>query len=145
MLNAIQIRKIQVLLTIADRAFQWSSRAEEGRDERNTQTNRESDGVKKILQINFKYNISFDELNKAFKDASPVFVKMKGLEWKIWIHDAEKKMSGGIHLFTDMKSLEAGLSVMDKTLEKMGPAISNRETKVFDVLTELSKQTRAPI
>ena len=52
--------------------------------------------MKKILQVNFKYNISFDELLKIFKDAAPLFVNMKGLEWKIWMHDAEKNMCGGI-------------------------------------------------
>jgi len=101
--------------------------------------------VKKILQVNFKYNISFDELLKIFKDAAPLFVNMKGLEWKIWMHDAEKNMCGGIYLFTDMESLQACLSQLGPIFEKLGSALSNIDTKVFDILPELSKLTRAPI
>ena len=70
--------------------------------------------------------------------AKPI-ADVKGLEWKVWLHDPEKKMAGGIYLFKDEKSVEdylAGKIVADVM---KNPALSDIDAKVFDVLPEHTK------
>ena len=100
---------------------------------------------KKILQINMKYHVPEDELGKAFLEAAPKFAAVKGLQWKIWILNPEEKTGGGIYLFEDDKTLKEYLdSELVAGLMKH-PALSDIDAKVFDVLPEHSKITRAPI
>ena len=101
--------------------------------------------AKKILQINMKYKIQADALAKAFMEVAKPIADVKGLEWKVWLHEPEKKMAGGIYLFKDEKSVNdylAGKIVADIMKH---PALSDIDAKVFDVLPEHSKVTRAPI
>ena len=101
---------------------------------------------KKILQVNFKYNMPADALMKAFMELAKPFADVKGLEWKIWAHDGSKKMVGGFYLFKDQASIDGLLKskLVSENLLK-NPAFSDIDVKVFDVLPEPSKITRAPI
>ena len=101
--------------------------------------------AKKILQINLKYKISTDALSKAFMEVAKPVANVKGLEWKVWIHDAEKKMAGGIYLFKDEKSVKDYLNSKIVADIMKNPALSDIDAKVFDILPEHSKVTRAPI
>ena len=101
--------------------------------------------AKKILQINMKYKIQADVLAKAFMDVAKPIADVKGLEWKIWLHDPTKKMAGGIYLFKDEKSVNDYLNGKIVADIMKNPALSDIDVKVFDVLPEHSKITRAPI
>ena len=101
--------------------------------------------AKKILQINMKYKISADVLAKAFMEVAKPISEVKGLEWKVWIHNAEKKMAGGIYLFKDEKSVNDYLKGKIVADIMKNPAVSDIDAKVFDVLPEHSKVTRGPI
>jgi hypothetical protein len=100
----------------------------------------------KILQINMNYDIPFKHLSDASlaREAAQQIANVKGLKWKVWIHNAEEKSLGGIYLFEDEASVKAFL---DSEGEKMASssALSNFSAKVFDVLPDHSKVTRAPI
>lgn len=101
---------------------------------------------KKILQVNFKYSIPADALLKAFMGLAKSFADVKGLEWKIWTYDANKKMVGGFYLFKDQASIDGLLKsklVSDNLMKN--PNFSDIDVKVFDVIPEPSKITRAPI
>lgn len=101
--------------------------------------------AKKIVQMNFKYKVEDDELLKLYNGMANYFVELKGLEWKIWLHDPAKKMSGGIFLFKDEKSVnDFQNSYITPRLMK-NPAVSDVDVKVFDILPELTKMTRGPI
>ena len=100
---------------------------------------------KKILQINMKYKIPVDVLAKAFMEVAKPIADVKGLEWKVWIHDPEKKLCGGIYLFKDEKSVKDYLSGKIVADIMKNPALSDIEAKVFDVLSEHTKVTRGPI
>ncbi len=100
----------------------------------------------KILQINFDYDIPFEHLSDASlarKVAQPI-ADVKGLKWKVWLHNAEEKSLGGIYLFEDEASVKA---YMDSEVAKMASSsrLSNLSAKVFDVLPDHSKVTRAPL
>jgi hypothetical protein len=101
--------------------------------------------MKKILQINMKYKIPADVLAKAFMELAKPIADVKGLEWKIWLHNADKKMAGGIYLFKDEKSVNDYLKSKIVADIMKNPALSDIDAKVFDVLPEHSKVTRAPI
>jgi hypothetical protein len=100
----------------------------------------------KILQINFDYDIPFEHLSDASlarKVAQPI-AEVKGLKWKVWLHNAEEKSLGGIYLFEDEASVKA---YIDSEVAKMASSsrLSNLSVKAFDVLLDHSKVTRAPL
>jgi hypothetical protein len=43
------------------------------------------------------YSIPAEALSKAFMELAKPIADMKGLEWKVWIHDSKNKMAGGIY------------------------------------------------
>ena len=100
----------------------------------------------KILQINFNYDTPYEHLSDASlarKAAKPI-ADVKGLKWKVWIHNAEEKRLGGIYLFEDEASVKAFL---DSEGAKMASSsrLSNFSAKVFDILLDHSEVTRAPL
>jgi len=104
--------------------------------------------MKKILEVNFKYNVTKSELEKAFLQVAPGFGPsgdVKGLLWKIWLVNEAEKSSAGIYLFKDDASVEAFLKGEVFAGVKSHPALSNVEAKVFDILPECTKITRGPV
>jgi len=99
----------------------------------------------KILQINMNYSIPVEDLSKAFMEVAQPIADSKGLKWKVWLHNSEEKSCGGVYLFKDDDSVKAYLdSEIVKGLAS-NPALSNLSVKVFDVLPDHSKVTRAPL
>ncbi len=99
----------------------------------------------KILQINMNYGIAVEVLSKAFMELALPIADVKGLKWKVWLHNAEEKSCGGIYLFEDGASVKAYLDSEIVTGIASNPALSNLSVKVFDVLPDHSKVTRAPL
>jgi thiosulfate/3-mercaptopyruvate sulfurtransferase len=99
----------------------------------------------KILQVNFKINISGNEYEKAAAGAAPVIADVAGLRWKVWIMNEAEHETGGIYLFDDQSSLEAFLAGPIVAKVKSNPAYSNISMKQFDVLDKLTQVTRGPI
>ena len=98
----------------------------------------------KIMQVNFKYVITYDELMKAFDDAAPAFAAVPGLVWKLWLSDKEKSMAAGIYYFKDNVDLDKHLaSDLHKSLFTH-PAIEDLDVKIFDVM-DVSNKTNAPL
>ncbi len=96
----------------------------------------------KILQVNFKYDISKDDLLQALSPHAPAFAEVAGLRWKIWLVNEEASEAAGIYLFEDDSSLDAFLaSPLAPKLEQ------SRESSVkqFEVVDDLSTVTRGPI
>ena len=56
-----------------------------------------------ILQVNYIWDVEEDVANRVADNAER-YNDIPGLQWKLWIRDAETKTSGGIHLFTDRES-----------------------------------------
>jgi len=99
----------------------------------------------KILQINMNYSIPVADLSQAFMGLAQPIADMKGLKWKVWLHNAEEKSCGGVYLFEDDASVKAYL---DSDIVKglaTNSALSNISVKVFDVLPDHSKVTRGPL
>jgi hypothetical protein len=78
-------------------------------------------------------------------DVSQPIADSKGLKWTVWLHNADEKSCGGIYLFKDEDSVKAYLDSEIVAGLKSNPALSNLSVKVFDVLPDHSKVTRAPL
>ncbi len=100
--------------------------------------------MKKILQINYKYNRTRPEQEKASLQSAQTIANVKGIIWKIWIVNEAKKVAGGIYLFEDEASVEAYLKGPIIAAMKNMPVISDFEAKIFDIIPEPTKITQGP-
>jgi Putative mono-oxygenase ydhR len=100
---------------------------------------------KQILQINFNFNVSPNELGKDFGPFAEPIANVPGLRWKIWLLNEAKRESGGIYLFDDAKSVQDYLDGEIISGVKQHPALSNISVKTFDIIEEFSRITRAPV
>ena len=100
---------------------------------------------KKILQVNMKYKVTAAEIAEDFMGLAQPIADVKGLQWKVWLHNEDEKSAGGILLFEDEASLKGYLAGEIVAGIMSHPALSDIEAKVFDVLPEHSKITRAPL
>lgn len=99
-----------------------------------------------ILQVNFSYDISEEELARRSNPArAKIFETLPGLRWKVWIRSPERRESGGIYLFDDRAAAEAYLAGPIVAAMKTMPDTANLTTKMFDVREDVSAVTRAPL
>ena len=101
--------------------------------------------MKKILQINYKYNRTRPEQEKASLQSAQTIANVKGIIWKVWIVNEAEKIAGGIYLFEDEASVEAYLKGPIIAAMKNMPVISDFEAKIFDIIPEATKITHGPV
>jgi hypothetical protein len=101
--------------------------------------------MKKILQINYKYNRTRPEQEKASLQSAQPIANVKGIIWKVWIVNEAEKIAGGIYLFEDESSVEAYLKGPIIAALKSRPVISDFEAKIFDIIPEPTKITHGPV
>jgi len=99
----------------------------------------------KILQINFKFNVSGEEYEKAVSPVAESIADVDGLRWKVWIVNEADKEAGGIYLFDDDSSVQAYLAGPIVANIKSHPALSDISAKAFDVMDKLTAVTRGPL
>ena len=99
----------------------------------------------KILQINFKFNISGEEYEKAVSPIAGPIAAVDGLRWKVWIVNEAENEAGGIYLFADESSVQAYLAGPIVAQLKSHPALSDISAKVFDVMDKPTAVTRGPL
>lgn len=99
----------------------------------------------KILQVNFKFNVSGSEYEQAALSLADEYAAVAGLRWKIWIINEAEKEAGGIYLLEDEASLNA-LFESPLTAKVMNhPALSDFSVKHFDVMDDVTAVTRGPV
>ena len=96
----------------------------------------------KVLQINFKFNVTATEFEQTFAPFADAFAAIPGLRWKVWILNAANSEAGGIYLFEDGNSLETFLEseLADGVVKH--PMLSDFAIKSFDVMAAQSMITR---
>jgi hypothetical protein len=99
----------------------------------------------KILQVNFKYNITKAEYEQAATSLADKFATVDGLVWKVWIMNEADSEAGGIYFFKDGPSLKAYLDGELAASVKSHPAFSDMSAKVFDVMDDATAITRGPV
>jgi len=97
------------------------------------------------MQVDLTPKVPVSEIMGPFREAAPVYANVEGLVWKLWLVNQEKGTAGGIYYFKDQESLDKHL---DSDLYKQmlaHPALEKVDVKIFDIIEEFSKVTRAPI
>jgi hypothetical protein len=101
--------------------------------------------AEKILQINFKFNVSGEEYEQAVSPLADPIAGVSGLRWKVWIINEAANEAGGIYLFDDEISVQEYLAGPIVSQVKQHPALADISAKVFDVMEKPTAVTRGPI
>lgn len=99
----------------------------------------------KVLQINFKFNVSASDYEAAVAPLASEIAKVPGLLWKVWLMNEADSEAGGIYLFSDAQSVQDYLGSPIVAGIKSHPALTNITAKVFDTLSEPTRTTRGPL
>ena len=99
----------------------------------------------KILQINFKFNVSKDDYRQTASSLAAAFADVEGLRWKIWTIDEAQSTGGGVYLFDDEASLTKFLEGPLAAQVKSHPALSEMSASPFDVIADATAVTRGPV
>ncbi len=99
----------------------------------------------RILQINFKFNISPAELAEGFAPLAEPIAEVPGLRWKIWSLNEDTSEFAGIYLFDDKESVQSYLEGPIIAEVSKHPALSDISAKQFDVMDDQSAITRGPV
>jgi hypothetical protein len=102
----------------------------------------------KLLQINYSQKSTgapSDKVHQFFLEGAKKIAEVNGLQWKIWIMNGAEQLAGGIYLFKDEASAQAYLNGPIIAATKSMPGVSNFESKIFDVIPDLTKITRGPV
>jgi hypothetical protein len=99
----------------------------------------------KILQINFKLNVSAQEYERTIAPLAEAFTAVDGLQWKIWLLNPSEGEAGGIYLFEDDAAVEAFLAGPLVAEIKRAPFLRELSAKRFDVMAEVTAATRGPV
>ncbi len=99
----------------------------------------------KILQLNFKINVTKKEYEDAVSPLANDFAAVPGLHWKVWLMNETNREAGGLYLFADDTSLQNFLTGPLAAKVKSHPALSNMSVKQFDIMERQTAITRGPI
>jgi hypothetical protein len=99
----------------------------------------------KLLQVNFKFNVSSADYGQAVSALADQYAAVPGLRWKIWIINEAEKEAGGIYLLEDEASLKALLEGPLTAGVTSHPALSDFSVKTFDVMDDTTAVTRGPV
>lgn len=99
----------------------------------------------KILQINYRFKVSVDDYVGAVAPMAEDFAAVKGLCWKVWLLNEERKEAGGIMLFEDQESLDAFLNGPLAAKVTGNPALSDFSVRQFGVMKKETGITRGPL
>ena len=99
----------------------------------------------KILQINFRFNLSVAELEEEFETVASHIKEVPGLKWKIFGMNEERSEGAGIYLFEDGDSLKSYLEGPIVARLKSIEAFSDLTMKHFDVVDKATALTRGPV
>lgn len=98
-----------------------------------------------ILQINFKFNMSERDYERALEPLAGDIAAVPGLLWKVWLMNEAEGEAGGIYLFQDRPALDAYLNGPIMAGVCAHPALSGFSVKKFDVMGDLTAITRGPV
>ncbi|MEJ2102274.1 MAG: YdhR family protein [Desulfobacterales bacterium] len=99
----------------------------------------------RVLQINFKTNVSAEEFQKEALQIANDVANVPGLRWKIWIVNEETSEAGGLYLFDDQASVEAYLAGPIVADLKSKPPVIEISFKQFNVVDDNTAITRGPV
>ena len=99
----------------------------------------------RILQVNFKFNVSRAEYEQWVSTLASDIAAVDGLRWKVWLMNEAESEAGGIYLFKDEASTNAYLEGPIVAQLVSHPALSDFSVKQFDVSEKNTTITRGPV
>lgn len=99
----------------------------------------------RILQINFKLNVSPAEYESIVTPLGNAFAAVDGLQWKIWLLNASEREAGGIYLFDNDAAVDTFLDGPLVAEVKKAPFLRELSVKRFEVMDEVTVATRGPV
>jgi len=99
----------------------------------------------KILQINFKFNVTADAYLEAVTPLASEIAQTPGLLWKVWLMNEAESEAGGIYWFNDAEALNAYLEGPVVAGIASHPALAEISAKIFDNIAALSELTNGPV
>lgn len=99
----------------------------------------------RILQINFKFNVTGAEYEQAVSPLADDIAAVPGLRWKIWIINEAESEAGGIFLFDGEPAVRGFLEGPIAAQITGHPALSDFGVKQFDVMEQQTAITRGPV
>lgn len=100
-----------------------------------------------IVQVNYRRpEMPKAEWEARYTDArAQQFLAVGGLQWKIWLDDADERRAGGIYLFADRAAAEAYANGPIVARIKANPDVSELEIRIFDVRERMTAITNGPV
>ena len=98
-----------------------------------------------ILQVNLNFSIAGADLEATWLDFAHPIAETPGLVWKVWLINDQAKEAGGIYLFESADALGTYVNGPAVAALKASPLVSNISAKTFDIMSEHSAITRAPL
>ena len=99
-----------------------------------------------IVQINYCYRGARADREQRYTDElAAKFLKVAGLDWKIWLELPDEPRVGGIYLFEDRAAADAYLAGPIVAGLRANPEVYDLECRVFNVRERMSEITRAPV
>ena len=97
-----------------------------------------------VLQLNFTFDVTADEYKEIVAPFAEPISNVDGLLWKVWIINDDGE-AGGIYLFENAESLDAYMNSEIVADVVSLPQLDNFVVKPFQVMTEPSAITHAPL
>lgn len=98
---------------------------------------------KRLIQINFNYSTSQEQLAEGALQALEAIAQTPGLLWKIWLYNDQQKIAGGIYLFADDSSAQAYLDGAVVKGLRENPVFKNFSAHRFEIMADASRATHA--
>src|SRR5262245_54798400 len=98
-----------------------------------------------VLHLRFTSRVPPDALLAHSRPAAHIIASVEGLIWKIWISQEETFAVGGMYLFANREAAEAYLNHPVVQAVRSNPAVVSTESQLWDVDSDLSALTRAPL
>src|SRR5262245_42324141 len=89
-----------------------------------------------LVQINFKLTIPVPDYEAAVTDRAPDIASVAGLQWKIWIANAEEGEAGGFYLFNSEAAARAYVNGPVVAALRAAPFVRDVTVKQFSYLED---------
>ncbi len=99
----------------------------------------------RILQVNFKFNVSRIEYEQAVAPMAAPVAAVDGLRWKIWLMNEQEREAGGIYLFDNEAAANHYVEGPIVAQVVSHPALHSFNVKQFDVMGDVTAVTHGPV
>jgi hypothetical protein len=98
-----------------------------------------------MMQVNFQLNVPVEEFSGAAAHVSEAIAGIDGLQWKVWILNADENEAGGFYCFESRDARDTFLAGPLATQLYNAPIMRDVVIKRFDVMETHMAITRGPV